>query len=249
LEAARPILLNGIDDFAVRSDLIDRSMWVTLPRIVGKDRCTEEVINQKYQQLAPGILGCLLDAVSCGLKNHSKNSLSDLPRMADFAMWIHRAEDALPWEAGDFLRIYGDNRALADEVALSSIPLIPALTRLAKKSITWEGTATDLLDRINLLATSIERRNNSWPTTAWMLANQLRRLAPPLERAGVGIRHKKVRGVKVIVVVNLQEDWPEPSPGLNATVSRPAEKPSRNPASISAESPSPLASLGERIEP
>ena len=66
--ARRPAILNGIDEPATRPDLVDRSISLWLKRIVEADRRTERTINAEYERVRPGVLGALLDAVSCALR-------------------------------------------------------------------------------------------------------------------------------------------------------------------------------------
>ena len=67
--ASRPIILNGIASLAERADLSDRAIVVHLPTIVEDARQTEEEFWRDFEEAAPEILGSLLDAVSCALRN------------------------------------------------------------------------------------------------------------------------------------------------------------------------------------
>ena len=68
LKAENPMILNGIGAFAVRPDLIDRSVFVKLSRIgPGKRRLKREIMSA-FEALHPEILGALLDAVVTGLQ-------------------------------------------------------------------------------------------------------------------------------------------------------------------------------------
>jgi hypothetical protein len=73
------------------------------------------------------VLGAPLEAVSSALRNLERVELEELPRMADFAVWVAASEEALPWEPGAFLRAYAGNRAEAEELALEVIELSWAL--------------------------------------------------------------------------------------------------------------------------
>jgi hypothetical protein len=188
-DAMRPVLLNGIAAVATRPDLLERSLLVELPVIGEGLRRTEAQLWAEFDQAAPGILGGLLDAAAGALRRLPQVRLERLPRMADFAAWVTAAEPALAWPDGSFLSAYGRTQAEANEVALEasaiSAPLLKLLDR--EPSATWQGTPTDLLQRLTLLAGGSAVRSRDWPVKPQVLTSQLKRLSPNLRRAGVEV--------------------------------------------------------------
>ncbi len=71
IQAQRPIILNGIDDFVKRGDLVDRSVFLNLSPIHPSDRRTENEIWASFQFDYSRILGSVLDAVVLGMRNSS----------------------------------------------------------------------------------------------------------------------------------------------------------------------------------
>src|SRR5437764_2412841 len=108
-EAARPILLNGIEEVISRPDLGDRAVFLTLAPIGEAQRRPESKLWRDFGIERPGILGALFDAVVHGLRTLSRINMDGLPRMADFALWAAACETAL-WPAGTFARAYAANR-------------------------------------------------------------------------------------------------------------------------------------------
>jgi hypothetical protein len=100
--AARPAILNGIEDVVCRSDLADRAMFLTLRPIADERRRTERQLWREFEVVRPRILGALLDAAAHGLRRLSRVQLECSPRMADFALWATACETAF-WPAGTFL--------------------------------------------------------------------------------------------------------------------------------------------------
>src|SRR5262249_32777556 len=94
-DATRPIIINGIEDLATRSDLEDRSVSLTLPVIPPGRRRDEEGLWRQYEAARPRVFGALLDAVSTALRGHAHVRLEVKPRMADFAVWSVAAAPAL----------------------------------------------------------------------------------------------------------------------------------------------------------
>jgi hypothetical protein len=112
-KGARPIILNGITQFATRSDLLDRAILITLQRIPPEKRRKEADVLRDCKLSASKILGVLLDATSYALKNPV--TLHRRPRMADFAEWVAAAEPALGWKKGlrsESFTLMSDGKAL-----------------------------------------------------------------------------------------------------------------------------------------
>src|ERR1700736_5730358 len=81
-KAARPTLLNGIEDVIGRSDLADRAIFLTLGPIGEEQRRSENELWRQFEFVRPAILGALLDAAAQGLKAMGSVHLERLPRMA-----------------------------------------------------------------------------------------------------------------------------------------------------------------------
>ena len=186
-EAQRPILVNGIEELAVRGDLADRSIILTLPRIKEKGYRTESQFWMEFEAARPHLLGALLDAVSMALRRLPEVSVEEPTRMADFTAWVVAAEPALPWEPGTFVKAYKDNRKSANEVALEASPVAMELMGFISETYPWSGSCKDLLAELERRATEGTKKLPSWPKTPRKLAGVLRRLGPNLRASGIEI--------------------------------------------------------------
>jgi hypothetical protein len=92
--AARPIVLNGIEDIVTRPDLADRAIVLMLAPIAERQRPPEHALWHEFELAHPYILGALLDAAARGLQILPRVRLQRLPRMADFALWATACESA-----------------------------------------------------------------------------------------------------------------------------------------------------------
>lgn len=117
--AMRPIVLNGIEDFVGRSDLADRSAFLTLAPIADEARQSEAEFWAAFETDRPLILCALLDMVVHGLGQLPLTKLKRTPRMADFARWAVACEGAA-FKAGAFLDAYNANREGAIETVLEA---------------------------------------------------------------------------------------------------------------------------------
>ena len=120
--AARPVILNGIEDIVTRPDLADRAVFLTLEAIPEDRRRSEAELWAAFDAERPRILGVLLDAAVQGLKMFPDTALERLPRMADFALWATACETAL-WPAGTFWSAYCGNRDEAVENVIEADPV------------------------------------------------------------------------------------------------------------------------------
>lgn len=185
-EAKRPVVLNGIEDFVTRADLLERSVLLRHPPIPDGRRRPESEFWAAFDAAHPGLLGALLDRVAAGLRELPRVRLDRLPRMADFARFAVACERGAG-EPSVFLAAYEANQAGAHEQALEASPVTTALVVHMEGRDEWEGTATELMKE---LARTLPTRGDGatpvyphgWPKGPNALTNCLRRLSPNLRR-------------------------------------------------------------------
>lgn len=182
-DAQRPVMMNGIEELAVRGDLLDRSIIANLPGIPEDRRRSERDFWDAFARARPRIFGGLLTAVATALANLPTTRLARLPRLADMALWIVAAEPALPWAPGTFIAAYTRNRAESNDLALEASPVVAPLLQV----VPFTGTATELLALLSAKVSDEAKRQRAWPKNAVVLSNHLRRLAPNLRVAGVQV--------------------------------------------------------------
>ena len=185
-DAARPIILNGIEDIVTRPDLADRAVFLTLEAIPEEHRRPEQELWTKFDAEAPRILGVLLDAVAKGLAKLPSTRLEKLPRMADFALWATACETAL-WPPGAFWSAYCCNREEAVEDVIDADPIAAAVRALMTARTEWTGTATELLGALAAMAGERMAKSKAWPESSRALGGRLRRAATFLRKIGVEI--------------------------------------------------------------
>lgn len=196
----RPLILNGIDEIVNRNDLADRCIFVRLPPIFDSDRCTERELFNDFERDRPAIMGGLLDAVVEALKNLPTTTLPKVPRMADFATWVHAAEPALPWGDGGFISAYTDNIQSAIDMAIDGDCVGSAIKNFMTDRLQWQGTPTELLHQLESAASG-EVRLRSWPKSAVHLTRRLMRSSSFLRRTGIEvIRDRESDGRRIIAL-------------------------------------------------
>jgi hypothetical protein len=181
-KAARPIVLNGIEDVIGRPDLADRAIFLTLSPIGEEHRRSESELWREFEDARPQILGVLLDAVAHGLGAVNHVCVGRLPRMADFALWARACEPAL-WPAGTFSHAYADNRKAAIECIIDADPIAACVREFMSERSSWTGTATDLL-RASIQLSAYAGHSAGAPKNPRALAGYLRRAQTFLRAVG-----------------------------------------------------------------
>ena len=204
-DATRPCILNGIPDLASRADLADRAVIVTLPIIANTNRQTEAEFWKAFNIAAPAILAGLLDIVSTAIERIGSVTLSESPRMADFAKWITAAEPALGWSDGAFMQAYAANKLSVEDAAIEGNPVAEAILCLIADHQGWKGTATELIKALRTGYPHLTDDPTSFPRQPNKLAGELRRVRPLLRSRGVEISFERQgkAGSKVITIGNI----------------------------------------------
>ena len=207
ISAARPSILNGIDEVVARGDLDSRTIILTLSAIHEADRKPEAELWARFDEARPRILGALLDALVEGVRRHPDVKLDRLPRMADFAKWVVACESAI-FETGAFMRAYTGNRADAVESVIDASPVASAIRELMQSRESWEGTATELLTVLEPIAGEpvTKGRGKGWPANGQVLSRERNRLKSALRPAGIEITRGEGRNRRIITISRQPEN-------------------------------------------
>ncbi len=201
-QATRPMILNGIPVLTDKPDLGDRAVTIRLQTIPESKRRAEDELKAAWEIARPRVFGALLTAISSGLRNLPNVKLKNMPRMADFAKWVTACESGLGWEAGTFMQAYTANRRNVNESSFEADPVAGAIVTYIKdhRPDGWQGTASEWLDALNLVASESAKRMHLWPKTAQGLGNRLDRIAPMLRAKGL-IVDRRHSGVRLIIIM------------------------------------------------
>jgi hypothetical protein len=192
----RCIALTTIDAGRLAGDLAERLLVVELARIPTDRRRPDAEISAAYSAARPRILGALLDLIVDALGALPAVQLDELPRMADFARILAALDRVRGW---DTLASYRTAAAEAVQAVLESDPVAEAVIAFIGRGGGWQGTASELLDRI-----TPERRPRGWPQSPRGLSGALARLAPALRAHGVLIE-REARGSERILTLRADD--------------------------------------------
>lgn len=196
---ARPIVVNGIGNLAKQPDLADRTLSLMPPPLSDDQRREEREFWAAFEAARPAILGALCDIVAGGLRRLPDLKLDRLPRRADFARWGAACAPGWGSDAAEFIADYEEDRSEAMAAAAEAsllLPLIEAvLARTGLDAAGFDGTATELLKRLDEVCGEAERKQQWFPKTASQLGGALNRIAPLLRLRRIEFqRYKLGRG-------------------------------------------------------
>ena len=109
----------------------------------------------------------------------------ELPRMADFAVWMTACEAAL-WPSGTALRAYDANRRTAIEGIIDADPVAAFVREMMSERTTWAGSASDLL-RASFNRKGVSNLSAGWPRHPRGLGSRLRRCQTFLRTVGIEV--------------------------------------------------------------
>jgi hypothetical protein len=201
----RAIVMNGIAEIVIRPDLLDRTISVCCPTIDETKRRDEQGFWREFENVRPGIIGALFDAVATGLRSLPNLKLDRLPRLADFTRWAVACEPSLGLKNGAFLKAYRKNIKHANELALEASSITgPLLEFLEANSSEWSGTASELLDKLTNRASEQKSRLRDWPKSAHALSTKLRRVGPNFRKIGIEVDFKHDGKQRIITLCRIE---------------------------------------------
>ena len=185
-DAARPIILNGIESIVTRPDLADRALFLELEPIPEERRRPEAELWAAFEAERPRILGTLLDAVAKGL------AMLPQTRSKSIRAWPTSRYGRRPAKRrfGRLALSWRPIAAIATkrlETVIDTDPVAGAVLAVMATRTEWMGTATDLLDELGEAAGARIAKSKDWPQSPRALSGRLRRAATFLRKIGIEI--------------------------------------------------------------
>jgi primosomal protein N' len=115
-------------------------------------------------------------------------------------------------EDGAFMEAYSDNMNIQTQEVIEGSDLAIVLQIFADVAAVWEGSATQLLEKLNEVASSnmIDTHNSYWPKTANRLSRSLKILQRPLRDIGLEIEWSRdtttKKSARIIKIVQLSSE-------------------------------------------
>ena len=188
----RLIILTSIDAGAMRGDLADRLITIELERIDPSSRREDSEVSAAIDAMRPRLFGALLDLLVQVLARMPQVHLDELPRMADFGR-VLATVDAIAGTKG-MARYLGQADALFADV-VEGDEVARTIRDFVRSQVDgkWEGTASELLNRVNP-----EHASKWWPDNGRALSGRLRNATVALASDGVEVATYRSHGVRLI---------------------------------------------------
>jgi hypothetical protein len=199
-KVARPQILTSIVDVAGAPDLLDRALLAPQPKI--GDPTAEEELFAAATELAPRVLGQLLDAAAVALQRQRKIKLHTVPRIVGPTKWIEAGAEVLGLAPDQFLDAYLDSRERAGELAIEAsvvgrhlIAMLAIRAAASDEPAGFSSTSTMLLGELDgFMRMSGRARPQGWPNTPHGMGRALHRIAPALRKLGYGVTFERTAG-------------------------------------------------------
>jgi len=200
----RCIALNGINNVARRSDLLDRAILIELSRIDENKRKENSAITKEFDKDLPLILGNIFDILSKAIKIYPNVKLNKLPRMADFSHWGYAIAQALGDLGKTFLDEYKCNYNKQNIEAINSDIVATLLIAFMKEKEIWKGKVSELLKELTYLADreKIKTKTNDFPSQANLLSRKLNSLKSNFKSIGIEFKSESKSDATYITITN-----------------------------------------------
>jgi hypothetical protein len=200
--------LNGVNVAAQNPDLLDRCILFGLERIGLSDRKTESAIWREFEKIRPGLLGAIFSTLSQAMALRDSVRLPGLPRMADFALWGCAVARVLGHTEDEFINAYEQNAKVRNEEALQASPVAAMIQELTEDEPEWEGTASDLLAKLEELAEQhrVNIKASAWPKAAHVLSRRLNEVMPNLAEVGITVAWRRDGRHRIVTIQKIPEN-------------------------------------------
>jgi hypothetical protein len=207
----RIIGLNGINVAAERPDLLDRSILHSFPAVSLDKRLTEKELWNRFEELAPGLMGAIFDTLSAAMRILPDVKISGLYRMADFTEWGCAIAQALGHTSQDFLDEYLNNQNIQNKEVLDSDPVGLVVFRLwedyrSADKLPYEATPSMAYEEFEGIAQNlgIKLTDDRWPKNTQAMGRRLNELKTNLKREGIGFESKTISSKRVWTLAPLE---------------------------------------------
>jgi putative DNA primase/helicase len=208
----KPLIINGIENLILRSDLLDRSLLIHMEPIKTGQRRTEEDFWTQFEEIYPIVLGALYSAVGKAYDYLPfTDDIEQKPRMADFARWGMAVEQVLRYPEGRFLKEYALNREEANALALEASPVAMLVHDYLLQHGKFFGTHRTLLQELVKFAEAQNHhkqkgvlKHPEFPKSPSALSAAIARVEPNLQNMNIEICRSR-SGNNKLITLNMQE--------------------------------------------
>ncbi|HOX61165.1 MAG TPA: hypothetical protein PLV72_04130, partial [Candidatus Magasanikbacteria bacterium] len=199
--------LNGINLAASQADLLERSIVVEMEQIDPDNRRSEKSLKAEFDQVKGKILGGILTLLSSTLKKYPEiDHDTNIPRMADYALYGEAMSQALGNKPDYFKTVYWKNINETTEKGLQSNIVASAILEFLSKTPEWSGTATALYEILSDVAVMNKiipgRTYKWWPQEPNKLSEQINLVKPMLRLKNIEVTGQRTSTERTVRLIN-----------------------------------------------
>lgn len=181
LDLKAVIAINGVSLVAKESDLLDRSLIITLKRLTPKEIRTEEELWNEFETDKPDILGCCFKTLAVALNDDEPIKTQELIRMADFHVACIKVGRALGISEKEVSDILWKNQSNVNKCTLDEDTVALCVIELMKKRKLYTNSVSGLLCDLQDIAYDNGMTNMVLPKTPNHLSNRLSKVKSNLQ--------------------------------------------------------------------
>lgn len=210
----RKIGFNGINIAGEEPDYLDRALLILLLRIVKTKRKPEKILWKEFKAAQPKISGAIIKVLQRVLVLKDSVKISELPRMADFALVAETASRAFGERRGVFLNSYWNKIGDINKSALEANPIGLAILEFMREKDEWNGTASELLTDLEKSAEKIKinTKAKGWPSNPSWLTRKINVVDTNLKEEGIEFT-RQADGKRTITITNSKPEKTDKTAG------------------------------------
>jgi hypothetical protein len=195
------VAVGSVNRVFIEPDALTRLVVQEFLEVNDEDASTEDVIGDKFEEIRPQILGCIVDILSKAIGiRHRIAGKYRLGRMADVLEWGEAISQAMGYEEGEFLRAY--NNLISIQQRHTSDPLMIAYQRLFHRIFEDQNTSNfyvkeredgykifnygKLQAELNDIAEEVGKDRN-WPKGSYQLTERSREISSRLRKLNISL--------------------------------------------------------------
>ena len=160
-----------------QADALDRSIKIELERLDAKKKIPEDIIESKLKKQIPQLLGYIFDIITKALQIKDSVNLSELPRMADFAIWGEAIARAMGCKKLDFMNAYFENIGEQKIEIVEASPFADTISKFVDyNKQSWISSPKIFIASLKDFANKNDIDSSKFPKSPQTISNQLRKV-------------------------------------------------------------------------
>lgn len=195
------ILINGIENFVERTDLLSRCLCFELqkPEKIMTDNCLQEYF-EKYK---PYLLDYIFYIVSEVMADTQRNEEEFCIRLAAFEETAIKIGRALFDADASYVReLLTQNKTEVDMESVESSPVVVVIREFMRNRKEWSGSVWDFYQELLDFATDVGLNNRFFPKSPSSFSKKMNSIATTLAMAGISFTKQKTSSCKKLIITN-----------------------------------------------